>query len=137
NPGDQFTYLPDTTAPTISASISPSPNGAGWNNTSPATAILSAFDNVCGSGVQKITYSATGAQPIASTDVFAASASIPITTDGVTTVTFTATDNAGNTSAPQTAIVRLDTVAPSITITSPTATTYLLNQVVNASYSCA
>jgi IPT/TIG domain len=134
---DQFTYVADTTAPTVAASVSPSPNGAGWNRTSPATAILSAADNACGSGVQKITYSATGAQPIASTDVSAASAAVPITVDGITTITFTATDNAGNTSAAQVVTVRLDTVAPSITITSPTSSTYLLNQVVNASYVCA
>ncbi|MEV7522316.1 hypothetical protein [Streptomyces sp. NPDC091371] len=33
--------------------------------------------------------------------------------------------------------MRLDSVAPSITITSPTASTYLLNQPVNAAYSCS
>lgn len=134
---DSFTYVADTTAPTAFGSASPAPNLAGWNKTSPVTVNLSASDNSCGSGVRKITYSATGAQPIAATDVFASATTVPITTDGVTTVTFTATDNAGNTSAPQSVVVRLDTVAPSISITSPTATNYLLNQVVNAAYSCS
>jgi hypothetical protein len=133
---DLFTYDADTAAPTTGASISPSPNSAGWNTTSPATVNISAADGSCGSGVQKITYSATGAQTIGSTDVFSSNAAVPITAQGVTTVTFTATDNAGNTSAPQTITVRLDTVAPSITITSPAATTYLVNQVVKSAYSC-
>ncbi|WP_405526323.1 IPT/TIG domain-containing protein [Streptomyces avidinii] len=133
----RFTYDADTSAPTASASISPSPNAAGWNNSSPATVNISAGDGSCGSGIQKITYSASGAQPIGSTEVSGASAAVPITTNGVTTVTFTGTDNAGNTSAPQTITVRLDTVAPTITIVRPTAGTYLLNESVTASYSCA
>ncbi|MFI1148202.1 IPT/TIG domain-containing protein [Streptomyces sp. NPDC020817] len=133
---DQYTYDADTSAPTASASISPSPNGAGWNTISPATVNISAGDGSCGSGVQKITYSASGAQPIASTDVSGASAAVPITANGVTTVTYTATDKAGNTSAPQTITVRLDTVAPSITIVRPAAGTYLYRQPVTASYSC-
>lgn len=134
---DKFTYDADTSAPTASASVTPSPNGAGWNNSSPATVNISAGDGSCGSGVQKITYSASGAQPIASTDVSGASAAVPVTTDGVTTVTFTATDNAGNTSAPRTVTVRLDTAAPTITIVRPTAGTYLFHESVTASYSCA
>ncbi|MCX5192332.1 IPT/TIG domain-containing protein [Streptomyces sp. NBC_00249] len=133
---DQYTYDADTSAPTASASISPSPNAVGWNTTSPATVNISAGDGACGSGIQKITYSASGAQPIASTDVSSASAAVPITANGVTTVTYTATDNAGNTSAPQTITVRLDTVAPSITIVRPAAGTYLYRQPVTASYSC-
>ncbi|MFE2286257.1 OmpL47-type beta-barrel domain-containing protein [Streptomyces sp. NPDC059443] len=133
---DQYTYDADTSAPTASASVSPSANGAGWNTTSPATVNISAGDGSCGSGVQKITYSASGAQPIASTDVTGAGAAVPITADGVTTVTYTATDNAGNTSAPQTVTVRLDTAAPSITIVRPAAGTYLYRQPVSASYSC-
>ncbi|MFD8291955.1 IPT/TIG domain-containing protein [Streptomyces lavendulae] len=133
---DQYTYDADTSAPTASANISPSPNAAGWNTTSPATVNISAGDGSCGSGIQKITYSASGAQPIASTDVSGASAAVPITANGVTTVTYTATDNAGNTSAPQTITVRLDTVAPSITIVRPAAGTYLYRQPVTASYSC-
>ncbi|MFF1336523.1 IPT/TIG domain-containing protein [Streptomyces sp. NPDC058290] len=133
---DRFTYDPDATAPTVTASISPAPNGAGWNTTSPATVTISAADGSCGSGIQKITYSASGAQPIGSTDVSGGGASVPITTNGVTTVTYAATDNAGNTSAPQTITVRLDTVAPSITIVRPAAGTYLYRQSVTASYAC-
>ncbi|WP_406183324.1 OmpL47-type beta-barrel domain-containing protein [Streptomyces sp. NBC_01006] len=133
---DRFTYDADTSAPTVSASTSPAPNGAGWNTASPATVNITAGDGSCGSGIQKITYSASGAQPIASTVVSAANAAVPITVNGVTTVTYTATDNAGNTSAPQTITVRLDTVAPAIAIVRPVAGTYLYRQSVTASYTC-
>lgn len=135
-PADAFTYDPDTTAPAVSASVSPAANGAGWNTTSPATVNIIAIDGACASGVQKITYSAAGAQPMASTVVSAATAAVPITVNGVTTLTYTSTDNAGNTSAPQTITVRLDTVAPVITIVRPAAGTYLYRQAVTASYSC-
>ena len=52
----------ETTAPTTTATLSPQPNEAGWNN-SDATVSLSA-DDQGGSGVEKITYSASGAQTI-------------------------------------------------------------------------
>jgi len=133
---DQFTYLPDTTPPSVSGTVAPPPNLAGWNTTSPATVNLLATDELCGSGVNSITYLAFGAEPIPVTSVIGTTASIPITVDGVTTVAFVATDNAGNSSTVQTIRVRLDTVPPTVTITSPAATTYLLNQVVNAGYSC-
>jgi hypothetical protein len=136
NAADQFTYSPDTAPPSISASISPPPNLAGWNTTSPATVNLVATDGFCGSGVNTITYQAFGAEVIPLTSISGATVSIPITVDGVTTVAFVATDNAGNTSAVQTTTVQLDTMPPAIAISSPAATAYLLNQVVNAAYLC-
>ncbi|MBW5482195.1 OmpL47-type beta-barrel domain-containing protein [Streptomyces bambusae] len=133
----RFTYDADTSAPATFATVSPPPNGAGWNTTSPANVNIGALDGSCGSGVLRITYSASGAQPIASTDVPGAAAAVAITAEGVTVVTYTATDAAGNTSAPQTITVRLDTAGPTITIVRPVAgTTYLYRQPVTASYSC-
>ncbi|MFB7466179.1 IPT/TIG domain-containing protein [Streptomyces sp. NPDC056224] len=132
----RFTYDADTSAPATFATISPPPNSAGWNTTSPANVNIGALDGSCGSGVLKITYSASGAQPIASTDIPGAAAAVAITAEGVTVVTYTATDAAGNTSAPQTITVRLDTAGPTITIVRPVAGTYLYRQPVTASYSC-
>ena len=74
--------------------------------------MLGAIDNAGGSGVKDITYSATGAQPIASTSVTGASVTISIATQGQTTVTFFARDNAGNAEAPQTITVKLDKTPP-------------------------
>ena len=48
---------------------------------------LNATDNAGGSGVKEITYSASGAQPIASTTASGASVSLRITALGTTTLT--------------------------------------------------
>jgi hypothetical protein len=56
-----------------------------------------------GPGVKSITYSATGAQPIGSTTVNAATANVPtITAPGTTTITYHATDTNGLSSSDQT-----------------------------------
>ncbi|MFE5494741.1 hypothetical protein ACFQ7Z_32955 [Streptomyces virginiae] len=118
------------------ATVSLTPNSAGWNTTSPTLVNIGALDRSCGFGVQKITYSASDAQPTTSTDVPGAAAAVAITTNGVTTVTYTATDAAGNTSPVQTITVRLDTAGPVITIVRSAAGTYLYRQPVTAPYSC-
>ena len=63
---------------------------------------LNATDNTAGSGVNTLTYSASGAQPIPSTTVPASAlpATVTITNPGVTTLTYQATDNAGNQEQP-------------------------------------
>jgi len=104
----------DSVAAVTMASVSPTPNGNGWNNSN-VTIRLRATDNAGGTGVQRITYSASGAQNIAATSVAGASTSIPITAEGVTTVTFFATDFAGNTELPKTLDIRLDKTPPTVT----------------------
>lgn len=106
----------DTTAPVTTASGSPAPNGAGWN-TGNVAVTLSATDNAGGSGVAGITYSVSGAQSQAATVVNGSSAAVTITADGSSTVTFFATDNAGNAEAPKTFTVRIDRTAPTIAFT--------------------
>jgi hypothetical protein len=103
----------DTTPPTTTAVVSPPPNAAGWNNSN-VTITLTSVDNPGGSGVEQITYSATGAQTIASTVVPGASTSFAITTEGITTVASFGTDNAGNVEAPHTLVIRLDKRPPTI-----------------------
>jgi hypothetical protein len=76
---------------------------------------LNASDNAGGSGVRRITYSATGAQTIASTVVNGSIASFDVTASGVTTISFFAEDNAGNLEATKTLTVRIDRTAPTIT----------------------
>ena len=132
---DRFTYLPDTIAPTSTAQVVPSPNALGFNNTN-ATVNFAATDNPCGSGVANITYSASGAQTIPSTTVPGSSTSTVISAEGLTTVTFFARDNAGNVEAAHTLIVKVDKTPPAISIASPLATNYFLNELVAASYSC-
>src|SRR6266851_838429 len=65
----------DTIPPITTASISPSSNAAGWNDTN-VTVTLNSTDNESGgAGVKQITYNATGAQSIGSAVVNGASAS--------------------------------------------------------------
>jgi len=108
----------DKTAPTTSAAGSPAANGAGWNNSN-VTVSFSAGDNGGGSGVSQVTFSATGAQPLASTIVSGASASVNITNEGVTTISYFATDIAGNVEATKTLTVQLDKTPPAINCGSP------------------
>ncbi len=55
---------------------------------------------------------------------------------GTTTLTYTATDGAGNTATAAQHVTVRDTTPPAIVITVPAATTYALNQAVAASYGC-
>jgi hypothetical protein len=79
---------------------------------------LNAQDNEDGSGVKELTYSATGAQPIASTTVLAAELpkQLPIINiEGTTTISYFATDNAGNQESPaKTFTVKIDKSAPTL-----------------------
>jgi hypothetical protein len=102
----------DTVAPTTAASLSPSANVSGWDHT--AVAInLSAADNPGGSGVKEISATLAGAQTGAGVTA-GATASIMIIQEGVTTLTFFARDNAGNTEPPTTLTIRIDETAPTI-----------------------
>ncbi|GAA3317630.1 OmpL47-type beta-barrel domain-containing protein [Arthrobacter ramosus] len=106
----------DTTPPTISVtSISPTPNGAGFNHTSPMTVNLSAVDNTGGSGVANIKYAVDGGSTVT---VNAATAAVNVTGDGTHTVSYFATDVAGNASSPQAQTVKIDTTAPVVGVAS-------------------
>lgn len=104
---------PDHIAPTTTASVSPSPNGAGWHS-SDVTVTLNAVDDPGGTGVFQISYSIAGAQATPLTHVSGDTAAILITTDGESVITFYATDNAGNVEAAQTVTVKLDKTAPEV-----------------------
>lgn len=100
----------DSIPPSVSvASITPTPNAAGYNNSSPVTVSLAAQDNAGGSGVASITYVLDGGQSVT---VSGASASVSIGGEGTHTLVYSATDAAGNASANQTLTVRIDTLAP-------------------------
>ncbi len=103
----------DLAAPTASVtSISPTPNGGGYNNTSPVTVNLSATDNPAGaggSGVASITYWVDAGS---TTTVSGSTAAVAVTGDGAHVVSYFATDNVGNASSTQTQGVTIDTAAP-------------------------
>lgn len=68
-----------------------------------------------GSGIKKLTYSASGGQTIPNTTANGPDATVRITAQGETTVTFFAEDVAGNVEAPKTLVVKLDRTPPTLT----------------------
>ena len=99
----------DTIPPTTTDSLSGTAGANGWY-TSPVQVTLAAADNSGGSGVKSTTYSLDGG---AQTPY---SAPFTITSDGNHTLTFSSTDNAGNTEAAHTVYIPVDTTPPVITV---------------------
>lgn len=102
----------DTTPPVTTTSVTPPPNAAGWNN-SDVTVTFSAADEGGGSGQKEIVYSASGALN-SSLTVAGGVATLPITAEGTTTITYFSRDNAGNAESAHTLLVRLDKTPPVI-----------------------
>lgn len=103
----------DTTPPVTVAGVSPLANNSGWNKDN-VTLTLSAGDPDGSADVKQITFSAAGAQAIAPTTVAGNSASLVILAEGQTTITFFATDNAGNSESPHAVAIKLDKTPPVI-----------------------
>lgn len=99
--------------PTTTATPIPAPNAAGWNR-SDVTVTLAANPATGGSPVQSITYSLSGAQSVASTVVAGNLASVTITAEGTTTLTYFATDTTGATETPKSLTIKLDKTPPAI-----------------------
>lgn len=106
----------DGMPPVTTATTSPQAGESGWH-TSDATVTLTATD--AGTGVQSITYSARGAHPNAATAVDGTPATLTITGEGITTISYAATDLAGNVEATKTLIVKLDKTAPTFACAEP------------------
>jgi probable HAF family extracellular repeat protein len=127
----------DTTPPVTTASATPAPNAAGWNN-SDVTVSFSASDNAGGSGQKEIVYAASGALN-SSLTVAGATASLVISTEGVTTITYFSRDNAGNAETAHTLVIRIDKTPPTITASrSPQANAHGWNNTdVTVSFLCS
>lgn len=108
-----FRTAPDTQAPSTNHTLSAQPNAAGWNN-SDLVLTLNATDTG-GSDIQEIRYSATGAQSIPES-VYDPQNPPLINSEGITTISYFAIDNAGNRETPaKTVTVKLDKTAPQVT----------------------
>jgi probable HAF family extracellular repeat protein len=126
----------DSIAPNTTASISSEPNAAGWNNED-VTVTLDATDEG-GSNVEGITYSASGAHPIADRTVHGSSTRLSVAAEGETTITYSARDHVGNTEEPKTITVRIDKTGPEVSIASPAeGAEYVLGETVAAEYACS
>ncbi len=103
----------DTDAPTVSVtSINPTPNGSGYNNSSPVTVNLSATDHPAGGGGSAVASITHWVDAGSTSTVSAATAAVAVSGEGAHVVSFYATDNVGNVSSTQTQNVTIDTLAP-------------------------
>jgi hypothetical protein len=108
---DDVGATPDTIAPATTAVGDPAANSAGWND-GDVTVTLTSVDEG-GSGVKQIAYRLAGAQTGGQT-VAGSQASVKITAEGTTTLTYFATDVAGNVEAEKTLVVRIDRSPPAV-----------------------
>jgi N-acetylneuraminic acid mutarotase len=108
------TVQEDTGAPSTTATQSPAPNGAGWNNQT-VTVTLTATDGSGGSGVKSITYTIGSGTPVV---VNSTATQFDVSTQGITSISYFATDNAGNSETAKTLMLKIDTAAPS-TVATP------------------
>jgi len=91
----------DGDLPAITANVTPAPNGAGWNNTTPVTVNFACTD--------------------ATSSVVSCSDAVTLSNEGAgNVITGTAVDAAGN-SASTTVIVNIDTLPPTVTAKIPVA----------------
>ncbi|QHK18939.1 hypothetical protein GU243_03275 [Pseudarthrobacter psychrotolerans] len=106
-PGNSVTVVNDSSLPSINVtSISPAPNGNGYNNTSPVTVNLSASG---GAGILSITYTIDSGSPVT---VLGATAAVSVSGDAIHTVTYYAKDLLQRVSQTGSVFVRIDRVAP-------------------------
>ena len=114
----------DVRPPVTTASAAPS---AFWANTDVVVTLSATDTGPMASGVREIVFSASGAQVIPETPVSGANASLTVSNEGGTTVTFHAVDNAGNVETNQTLVVRIDKTPPVVGYTGNLAT-YTVDQ---------
>ena len=102
----------DTTAAVSAITCNGSTCPSAWFN-APVSIALSASD--AQSGVAVIRYTTDGSVPTLSSPVYTA----PFTLSATATVNYRAWDNAGNVEPTKTQLIRIDTIAPTVAITSP------------------
>jgi hypothetical protein len=112
-----FAVYSDAVNPVTTATVTPAPNANGWNQTAvnvnlEATDLASGLNDTPAGWVDVLRYSLAGAQPGAETIVAGHSASFGVAPAGVTTVSYFATDAAGNDETPRTLDVKIDGAPP-------------------------
>jgi peptidoglycan/xylan/chitin deacetylase (PgdA/CDA1 family) len=104
---------PDTTPPTTTAACTGTACSTGWYGQS-VSVTLKATDSG-GSGVAVTRYTTDGSNPTDASPVYSTALTLPRTT----TLKYRSWDGAGNVEPTRTTVVRVDTVGPSVAITSP------------------
>jgi len=125
----------DLTPPTTTAETFPLPNTNGWNNSS-VNVTLNAADNQNGSGVKEINYSLNGGPDTI------VNSTISVTGEGINSIWFFATDNAGNSETPHVIDIKIDKSTPIINAGAVAGGSAYLpgtwtNQNVTVSFTCS
>lgn len=108
--------------PATTANLSPAPSRAGWNNEDVRVNLVALAGN---RGVGEIRYGAIGAEPIPPTSVSGDTASVALSTDGTTSLSYGAVDSGGVAETPRRLKIKIDTVAPTISgIATPSANAF-------------
>lgn len=107
------TATKDTKAPNTEVSVSPKASQNGWHKGA-VTVSIDASDN--GTGIKHITYSSKGAQASEQRTITQAKTTFKVSSEGSMTITYFATDKAGNVAPKQTRLIRIDKTAPSTRI---------------------
>ncbi|MCC7078397.1 MAG: hypothetical protein IT198_14840 [Acidimicrobiia bacterium] len=97
------------------AAVVPPPNAAGWNRTDAGVEISAAADF----GVEEITYARDGAEQSPPETVLGPLASVPVTAEGVTAVTYAARSFTGKSTGDRTVTVRIDKTSPEVSFRAP------------------
>jgi len=106
--------------PVSTAEVSPAPNANGWNKEASVTVTLDASDERSGNTgnlpgwVDQLQYALDGAQTSPETVFPGHPTSVIVSAEGVTTVTYSATDAAGNREGDHHHTVRIDRTRPDI-----------------------
>lgn len=117
----------DNTPPTTTINLSGTLGNNGWYRSN-VQATLTATDNPGGSGVNKTQYSLNG---IAWNTY---SAPFPVSTEGITTVSYRSTDKTGNVENTKTQAIKIDKTPPTISVISPQAQDYSQTAKVNVNW---
>src|SRR5881392_2120190 len=112
-----FAVYSDAVDPVTTATIDPPPNANGWNRgavsvTLEATDLASGLNDTPAGWVDQLRYTLAGAQTGVETVVPGHTASFGVAPAGVTTVSYSATDAAGNEEAVRTLDVKIDGAPP-------------------------
>jgi len=117
----------DNVPPTTTATLSGTFGNNNWYTTD-VQVTLTATDNEGGSGVAKTEYSFDGI----SWNVY--SAPFTISSEGMTTLFYRSTDNAGNVEPTKTETIKIDKTPPQILINSPEAKDYLSTEKITINF---
>ncbi len=105
----------DTTAPSATISCNAAACATGWYKASVQVTLTPT--DTGGSGVAATYYTTNGSTPTTSSTVYSG----PFTVSSTATVKYYSVDNAGNASAVKSQTIQIDSVAPTVALTAPTA----------------